>query len=97
MNKKYYLLTTQSMFYDRHGTPDDGGLKLEVTTDEEYATYKEGVYYNEEGEEDNEDEEDENYAQDGYNCELDYFMVRSITEDEYNSFGKIISEYENLK
>lgn len=43
------------------------------------------------------DEDELNASEDGYNSNYFYYSVRKITDEEYNSFVKIINDYNNIK
>ena len=93
--KKYILKQTVKVFYDGHGCGDDGGVTYDVEHTDKYNDLDFSKVYNEDMEE--EDEDAEYGAEDGYNCDMEYYAFNEITEEEYNNYKAIISDYNNLK
>ena len=98
MSKKYYLVKTDTSFYDPHGTPDNGGTKIEVKYTDKYNDLDlSKIYTNMDGIKVFEDGDDKDwYSQDGYNYEVDFLEIKEITKEEFDNYEKIINNYNNL-
>lgn len=95
--KDYLLIESREYFYDGHGVPALGEVKLSVThISDVYKDLDFSKTYNEDLEilEDGYDEE--KYAEDGYHCRTVELNLKKITENEYNEYSKIISDYDKL-
>jgi len=73
--------------------------------DDDYSKWEERVWYVEapyEWKTDDdcikkEDDPTHHYGQDGYNCKVDSYMIKEITEEESLRAAKIISDYNSLE
>ncbi len=98
MNKKYYLVKTDTSFYDPHGSADNGGSVIKVEYTDKYNNLDlSKIYTNRDGIKVFEDGDDEDwYAEDGYNYEVDFLKIKEITGEEYDNYNFTINEYNNL-
>lgn len=95
-----YLVKTETLFYDGHGCPDNGNIKLEISSNKLYDTFVENEFYVEDYYETgyklyNEDEH-EYESTDGYNCKVEFITVKKITEEEVIKFENLIKDYNSL-
>ena len=93
---KYYLKKTQQLFWDPHGSPDEGGKTVKVLTSEDFKSFEPDTNecYGDDGEIIT--GEEENYGEDGYNCETNEHHYAEITKEEYDKYKVIIKEYDKL-
>lgn len=95
---KYVLVKIEKEFYDGHGEPDCGGVTFKVEHTDEYNELDFSKAYTKswQGWEDA-DEMGEQISEDGYNCEVEIYSFKQLTDIEYNEYQKIISGYNGLK
>lgn len=101
--KTSILVKYTNMFFDPHGFPDEGHFYYNVVLLDDflrdYPKAKENKTYtwNEEKSKlvklDNADYSSE----DGYNCQIEFFTYKIITQEEALKYEKIIEEYNNLE
>lgn len=96
MSKKYYLIKTDTSFYDGHGCPDDGGSTLEVVYTDEYDGLDLSKVYTEDLEVFEEGDDNDWSAEDSYNCQREFLTIKEITKEEYFKFSDIINNYDTL-
>lgn len=98
MSKKYYLIKTNTCFYDPHGSPDEGGSTVKTEHTDKYNdldlsktyTNMDGLRVFEDG------DDDEWYSEDGYNYDVDFLEIKEISKEEYLTYTKIIDQYNTV-
>ena len=94
--KKYVLIKSEEYFYDGHGEASLGESCVKVEHTDKYNDLDFSKIYDEDLYVLDEDFDEEMYAEDGYHCSNVELNFKEITEDEYNEYSKIISDYDKL-
>lgn len=112
LNGRYFKQLTNTVFYDPHGDDDDGGTKITVYNGEtdlkeifnvediEFILDNLGETLTDNWGEglilESEIDEDNLRAEDGYNCEKEFYKFIEISKEEFEKNKKIIESYNEL-
>lgn len=99
-----YLLVTQQLFIDPHGTPDEGGIEKSIVSGKEYdKQYSEQIlpknknksFVN--GEWLSEKDDEFRSSEDGYNSEYNVETLKPISDSKAEEYNNIINLYNKIK
>lgn len=101
--KQYYLVTQITKFVDPHGSADFGG-KIKFVSDNPIfgKVVESDHFFYEIDEYDIEEAEEEKvnmnhiHAEDGYNCSVYNYKVKTISEKEAEEYSRVIKQYNEL-
>ncbi len=93
-----YLVKETTYFYDGHGCPDEGGIKLSITNNKKYDNLDPNKEYDDSLNEvlDDQDDSENPYPEDGYNCTRGFIRFKPISNEEAAKAQEIINGYELL-